>query len=285
MQLDAARDRAEALRDRSRGSGSRRTSASRASGTSARRTPAGSARRAARARSSRRRAARRRSTARRSARTAGSCRVPPTASFPRTAPRPDRRSSLSSVGMFGDGITHGRPVSSKYISRRQPSIGTTSSAAPMPNSSLNSRASSPIVMPWRIGIGNCPTNDVEGSAAAACPSTAIAADRVRPVAHDDPDAVPRRGAHAVGHRVDEGVDAGADVLQVDDQHVDVAQHLRGRLARLAVERVDRHAPPRVVGRAASRSCCPAGPSGTRAAGRRAPPARRRPHRAGGRRCA
>ena len=25
--------------------------------------------------------------------------------------------------MFGDGITHGRPVASKYISRRQPSIG------------------------------------------------------------------------------------------------------------------------------------------------------------------
>ena len=61
---------------------------------------------------------RRRSTARRSARTAASCRGPPTASFPRTAPRPDRRSALSSVGMFGDGITHGRPVSSKYMLAR-----------------------------------------------------------------------------------------------------------------------------------------------------------------------
>ncbi len=61
--------------------------------------------------------------------------------------------------MFGDGITHGRPVSSQYISRRQPPSGTTSRSAPMPNASLNSRASSPIVIPCRIGMGNIPTND------------------------------------------------------------------------------------------------------------------------------
>ena len=36
------------------------------------------------------------------------------------------------------------------------------------------------------------------------------------------------------------------------------EHLGGRLARLAVERVDRHAAARVLARAASRSCCPAG---------------------------
>ena len=28
--------------------------------------------------------------------------------------------ALSSVGRFGDGMTHGSPVSSKYIERRQP---------------------------------------------------------------------------------------------------------------------------------------------------------------------
>ena len=61
--------------------------------------------------------------------------------------------------MFGDGITHGRPVASAYMSRVQPSIFTTSSDAPMPNASLNNLASSPVVMPWRIGIGNRPTND------------------------------------------------------------------------------------------------------------------------------
>ena len=35
--------------------------------------------------------------------------------------------AVSSVGMLGDGITHGRSVWSAYMSRRQPSIATTSS--------------------------------------------------------------------------------------------------------------------------------------------------------------
>ena len=78
----------------------------------------------------------------------------------------------------------------------------------------------------------------------------------------------RAARQAVRHRVDVGVDAGADVLQIDDQHVDVAQHLGGRLARLAVERVDRHAPARRRARGRFRSCSPARPIGTRAAGRR-----------------
>jgi hypothetical protein len=58
--------------------------------------------------------------------------------------------------------------------------------------------------------------------------------------------VARRGAHAVGHRVDVGVNPGADVLQVDDQRVDTAQHLPRWLTRLAVEGIDRHPAARVV---------------------------------------
>ncbi len=38
----------------------------------------------------------------------------------------------------------------------------------------------------------------------------------------------------------------ADVLQVDDQHVDETQHLGRRFARLAVEREDGHVAPRVL---------------------------------------
>jgi hypothetical protein len=34
--------------------------------------------------------------------------------------------------MFGDGITQGRSVASQYMSRDQPSMGKTSSAALMP---------------------------------------------------------------------------------------------------------------------------------------------------------
>ena len=79
--------------------------------------------------------------------------------------------ALSSVGMFGDGITHGAPISSAKASRRQPSIVTTSTSAPSWNCSLKSRASSPMVMPWRIGIGNWPTNDSKPGTSVS-PSTA-----------------------------------------------------------------------------------------------------------------
>ena len=66
-------------------------------------------------------------------------------------------------------------------------------SAPMPKRSLNSVASSPIVIPCRIGIGNWPTNDSKPR----CEHGALdvdAADRVRPVAHDHRHAVPRRSA-------------------------------------------------------------------------------------------
>ena len=39
--------------------------------------------------------------------------------------------AVSSVGMLGEGITQGTSVSSQYMSRDQPSIGTISSSAPM----------------------------------------------------------------------------------------------------------------------------------------------------------
>jgi len=74
-----------------------------------------------------------------------------------------------------------------------------------------------------------------------------AANRVGPVAHDDVNAVLRAGAHAVGHRVDVGVDARADVLQVDDQRVQAPQHLGRRFPRVAVQRVDGDALRWVVG--------------------------------------
>jgi hypothetical protein len=72
----------------------------------------------------------------------------------------------SNVGMLGDGITKGMPVASKYIERVQPSISITCSGALIAKCSLKNRASSPIVMPCRIGIGNWPTND-------SLPSTSI----------------------------------------------------------------------------------------------------------------
>ena len=116
----------------------------------------------------------------------------------------------------------------------------------MPKWSLKSLASSPIVMPWRIGIGiHSHERLVAGHEHRSFDLGSP--DGVRPVAHDDLQAVLPRGLHAVGHRVDVGVDADADVLQVDHQHVEIAEHFSGRLARFAVERVHRHAADLVEG--------------------------------------
>ena len=115
----------------------------------------------------------------------------------------------------------------------------------MPKWSLNRRASSPIVIPCRIGIGYRPTNDSKPWTSIG-PSTSTPPIGIRPVADDDLDAVLAARSQAIRHRVDVGVDAGADVLQVDDEHVEVVQHRRRRLARLAVERVDGHAPELVA---------------------------------------
>ena len=138
-------------------------------------------------------------------------------------------------------------------------------------------------MPWRIGM----RKQADEGLVAGLQRRSFhrdAADRIRAVADDDGDAGPRRGAQAIGHGVDEGVDARADILDVDHQHVDQRQHLGGRLARLAVEREDRHVAPRILACAASRSCCPGGPSGSRAAARRWRPACSRAMRPGDRQC-
>ena len=75
----------------------------------------------------------------------------------------------------------------------------------------------------------------------------LAANRVRPIADHDRQAVARGGAHAVGHRVDVGVDPGPHILQIDDEHVEACEHVGGRLARVAVEREHRNAPTAILG--------------------------------------
>ena len=177
-----------------------------------------------------------------------------------------------------------RRSSSANISRRQPSISTTSSSAPRPNCLVEQARQ----LADRHAVTHRDRELADERFEAGRERRALdvhAVDRVGPVAHDHRHAVARARAQAVGHRVDVGVDARADVLQVDDEHVEAAQHVRGRLARLAVERVDRHAPRRGRRRAASRSCCPARRSGSRAAGRRSRRASRRRPRPGDRRCA
>ena len=65
--------------------------------------------------------------------------------------------------MLGDGLIQGSPVQSNQASRVQPRIATTARSAPSVRSPLNSRASSPSVRPWRIGIGRYPVKPIASS--------------------------------------------------------------------------------------------------------------------------
>ena len=87
---------------------------------------------------------------------------------------------------------------------------------------------------------NWPTNDSKPFRRTG-PSTATPANRIGSVTHDDGKGLFLRGAEAVGHRIDVGVDARPDVLKVDHQELEVGQHLGRRLAGIAVERVHRDA--------------------------------------------
>ena len=73
-----------------------------------------------------------------------------------------------------------------------------------------------------------------------------AADRIRTVEHDEPDAVLGGGFHRVAHGRDVGVEARANVLNVEDQRVDAREHLGGRPAGFAVQAVDGDAGIRVA---------------------------------------
>ena len=171
-----------------------------------------------------------------------------------TLPGIDQR--RAGVGMFGDGITQGSPVSTKFIARRQPRIGTTvrsqsigraNRAPPHGIPARRRRAISPIVMPWRTGTAPSPTNDSQPGRRCRPRSPrprAGSADRAR--------RPPRRRGRRLQrqhHRPDVRVVAAADVLQVDDQHVDAAEiggRRRQRLERLAVEADDRDAGAAIV---------------------------------------
>jgi hypothetical protein len=109
------------------------------------------------------------------------------------------------------------------------------------------RATSPIVSPWRTGTA--PSRRTRCTSPARSALDRDAAQRIRPVEHDDRDAGPRRRAQRQRHRPDVGVVAAADVLQIDDQHVDALQlggRRRQRLERLAVQAGDGNSRARVA---------------------------------------
>ena len=204
------------------------------------------------------RASRGRARARPPARTAAWCRVPPTGSCPRPGSRPGRRPAVSGVGMFGDGITQGRPVSSNAISRRQPRMRTTFRSTSSPRSSRNSRASSPdgqaVPHGQRVQAHEGDEPRVEQVAVHD-----RAAQRVGAVEHDQPPPVRGARLHRVQHRVDERVVARAHVLHVEHQRVD-AGRASPRSARACGRRGCARAGPcagRGVSSTSTRSCASA----------------------------
>ena len=79
---------------------------------------------------------------------------------------------MSRVGIFGEGITQGRPVCAKSKERDHPVTGVTVKATGLARKrALKRRASSPTVIPWRMGIGWIPTNDTHSGASNTGPSS------------------------------------------------------------------------------------------------------------------
>jgi hypothetical protein len=108
---------------------------------------------------------------------------------------------------------------------------------------MNQWPSSPIVRPWRIGIGPAPTKLSQPSRSVR-PSTGRPAGLGRSSTQTD-FAVFGGGFQHIAQRRDEGVDAATEILQVDEQHVEAVHHRRGRPAHFAVQAEDRDAVQRV----------------------------------------
>src|SRR5437763_4745229 len=85
---------------------------------------------------------------------------------------PGNTEAESSVGIFGEGKTQGTSVSSNQSSRDQPFMVTASKSQLMLNARLKSPPSSHMVIPWRVAIGNCPTNEANAGSRTT-PSTCV----------------------------------------------------------------------------------------------------------------
>jgi hypothetical protein len=71
------------------------------------------------------------------------------------------------------------------------------------------------------------------------PFHGVGGNGIGAVADDDRKAGALRRLQAVRHGVDERVDARVGILEIDHQHVELGQYLGRRLARFALERIDR----------------------------------------------
>ena len=142
--------------------------------------------------------------------------------------------------MLGDGLIHGRPVSSNQSSplpvldRHDGQVGADVVLA----------VEQPRQLPHRHAVADRHREVADEAELRLVEHRALdlkPVDRVRPVEHDDRHLPLRRLLHGIGHRRHVGVEARADVLEIDDERVDAVEHRRRRPAAVAVERVDRQA--------------------------------------------
>ena len=139
--------------------------------------------------------------------------------------------------MFGDGSTHGNPVCSKAISRRQPSHGITSSST----LSLQFGAIEPGEFADRQAVSRrnrVRADETLEPGTQRRPFDVDSAKRVRPVEHEHRELVLRCGFEAVEHRRLKRVVPAADVLKVDDERVEAAKLFRGRPQRSDIRAVE-----------------------------------------------
>ena len=145
--------------------------------------------------------------------------------------------------MFGDGATQGRPVSSKRILRVHPRMGTVRRSQRMPNASLNRsrqlRRSHAVPDGEGVAADERREGRLEHRTLHRRP-----ADGIRPVEDHGGNAGFGRRLHHVSHRVDEGVIAAPDVLQVAEDRVEPLELLGPRPERVRVRPVQaRHGQP------------------------------------------
>ena len=168
----------------------------------------------------------------------------------------DRRSPSRASGCSATAARTECRSSSKYIPRRQPSIGTTSRSAPMPNVVVEQ----PRQLADRHAVAHRQRIEPDERLEPVHehrPFDRVAADRIGTIADDHLDAVLLRRHQAVRHRVDVGVDARADVLQIDDEQVDAARASRrsARASRCRASRPARGAARRARGRVSIMFSC------------------------------
>ena len=153
--------------------------------------------------------------------------------------------AVSRVGIFGEGITHGRPVWSNHIRaipvfHRQDGQFTIGECL-VPE--LLCQFADSAAMPDGEGMHA----DKRFVIRIECrPFSRHPIDRIWPIEHNDCGAASFARAHAKVERPNKSVVTRPDVLKIHNQHIEPVQHFRSRLAMFTVKTVNRNVQTRML---------------------------------------